>query len=283
MIIVKTAKQLKHFITNEKRAGRSIGFVPTMGALHEGHLSLVKNCIKANDICVTSIFVNPTQFNDRQDLVNYPRTMEKDCLLLESSGCDYIFTPSENEMYPEPDIRVFDLGYVTTVMEGASRPGHFNGVAQVVSKLFDMVEPDKAYFGEKDFQQVAVIREMVKRLDIGVQIIACPTVREKDGLAFSSRNARLTTEQRQIAPVIAATLKESLTFVPKKTIQEVAQWVINTLQSEPLLRVDYFEIVDGKRLLPLQDWMECEEPVGCIAVFCGEVRLIDNINYKFSR
>ena len=280
MITAKSIKELRRFLTDERQSGKRIGFVPTMGALHEGHLSLVKHCKEANDVCVVSIFVNPTQFNDQRDLLTYPRTQEKDCLLLQSIGCDYVFAPSEDEMYPEPDTRVFDLGTVSLVMEGAFRPGHFNGVAQVVSKLFDIVEPDDAFFGEKDFQQVAVIRELVKRLNLSVKIIACPILREADGLAMSSRNVRLSPEQRQIAPMIASILKESCTFVPMMNVREVIDWVVNSLNSEPVFRVEYFEIVDGKTLQPILNWNESAEPTGCIAVFCGDVRLIDNVKYE---
>lgn len=221
MKIVSSIKDLKNFLALEREKGKKIGLVPTMGALHAGHISLVKRCVAENDICVVSDFVNPTQFNDKHDLETYPRTLEADCALLEPVGCDYVFAPSVAEMYPEPDTRVFDLGPVAAVMEGPRRPGHFNGVAQVVSKLFYIVEPDNAYFGEKDFQQIAVIREMVRQLNLPVHIVDCPIQREADGLALSSRNTRLTPEQRQKAPVIARTLKESTTFVPAKSVQEV--------------------------------------------------------------
>ncbi len=215
MKIVNSIQELKSYLAEEKRDNKQIGFVPTMGALHGGHLSLVKRCVEENDVCVVSVFVNPTQFNDKHDLETYPRTLDKDCALLEPAGCDYVFAPSVEEMYPEPDTRTFDFGIVSAVMEGARRPGHFNGVAQIVSKLFYVVEPDNAYFGEKDFQQIAVIRAMVKQLDISVKINACPILRESDGLALSSRNVRLTSEQRQKAPLIARTLKESVKFVPE--------------------------------------------------------------------
>jgi pantoate--beta-alanine ligase len=279
MRIVDTVHDLKLYLAAERRAGKRIGFVPTMGALHDGHLSLAKACVKENDVCVVSIFVNPTQFNDRRDLETYPRTPEKDCLLLEQTGCDCVFMPSVAEMYPEPDTRVFELGTVAQAMEGAFRPGHFNGVAQVVSRLFEIVEPHNAYFGEKDFQQIAVIREMTRQLDLPVRIVSCPILRERDGLAMSSRNMRLTPEQRQIAPLIAATLKESRTFVPGEKVQEVIDRVVTALNRVSPLRVEYFEIVDAKTLLPVRDWFEPDDIVGCIAVFCGEVRLIDNVRY----
>ena len=279
MKIIHNTNELQALLTEKRKEKKTIGFVPTMGALHKGHLSLAAQCKKENDICVVSIFVNPTQFNDKNDLKAYPRTLEKDCELLMPTGCDYVFAPSEEEMYPEPDTRVFNLGPVADVMEGAHRPGHFNGVAQIVSKLFDAVTPDNAYFGEKDFQQIAVIREMARQLKMKINIVACPIIREDDGLAMSSRNARLTPEQRQIAPAIARTLKESITFAALKSVEEVKNWVTNTLNNTPYMRVEYYEIIDGCSLQPINDWKETAAPVGCITVFCGDVRLIDNIKY----
>lgn len=279
MKIVSSIKDLKNFLALEREKGKKVGLVPTMGALHAGHISLVKRCVAENDICVVSDFVNPTQFNDKHDLETYPRTLDVDCALLEPVGCDYVFAPSVAEMYPEPDTRVFNLGPVAEVMEGPRRPGHFNGVAQVVSKLFYIVEPDNAYFGEKDFQQIAVIREMVRQLNLPVHIVDCPIQREADGLALSSRNTRLTPEQRQKAPVIARTLKESTTFVPAKSVQEVIDYVVNTINQVPEMEVEYFEIVDGNTMQPIQNWSDTTYPVGCITVYCGEVRLIDNIKY----
>ena len=279
MKIVSSIKDLKNFLALEREKGKKVGLVPTMGALHAGHITLVKRCVAENDICVVSDFVNPTQFNDKHDLETYPRTLDADCALLEPVGCDYVFAPSVAEMYPEPDTRVFNLGPVAEVMEGPRRPGHFNGVAQVVSKLFYIVEPDNAYFGEKDFQQIAVIREMVRQLNLPVHIVDCPIQREADGLALSSRNTRLTPEQRQKAPVIARTLKESTTFVPAKSVQEVIDYVVNTINQVPEMEVEYFEIVDGNTMQPIQNWSDTTYPVGCITVYCGEVRLIDNIKY----
>lgn len=279
MKIVSSIKELKSYLAIEKQNNKRIGLVPTMGALHNGHLSLVRRCAEENDICVVSVFVNPTQFNDKNDLVTYPRTLDKDCALLEPVGCDYVFAPSETEMYPEPDTRTFDFGTVSAVMEGARRPGHFNGVAQVVSRLFYIVEPDNAYFGEKDFQQIAVIRAMVKQLNISVTINDCPIIREADGLALSSRNVRLTPEQRQKAPLIARTLKESTNFAAGKSVQEVIDYVVNTINADPVMRVEYFEIVDGNTMESIHNWSDTTYPVGCITVYCGEVRLIDNIKY----
>lgn len=281
MKVVNSIKELRENLSQERLEKRSIGLVPTMGALHAGHISLVERCVRENDVCVVSVFVNPTQFNDKHDLETYPRTLEADCALLEAAGCHYVFAPSVEEMYPEPDTRVFNLGRVAEVMEGAMRPGHFNGVAQVVSKLFYIVEPDNAYFGEKDFQQIAVIRAMVKQLNIPVKINACPIKREADGLALSSRNTRLTPELRQKAPLIARTLKESTTFAPGKSVQEVIDFVVNTINADPDMRVEYYEIVDGNTLEAIKDWSETDYPVGCITVFCGEVRLIDNIKYNY--
>lgn len=279
MKIVKGINELKGYLVDSKRNGKRIGLVPTMGALHKGHLSLVERCVRENDICVVSVFVNPTQFNDKHDLETYPRTLEADCALLESAGCDFVFAPSVEEMYPVPDTRTFDFGTVMQVMEGAKRPGHFNGVAQVVSKLFYIVEPDNAYFGEKDFQQIAVIRAMVKQLQIPVQINACPIVREADGLALSSRNTRLTPALRQKAPLIARTLQESKALAATKSVREVIDYVVNTLNADPDLEVEYYEIVDGDSLVSIQDWKDTSYAVGCVTVYCGEVRLIDNIKY----
>jgi len=280
MVIIDEKNKLKDFLDTERVLGKTIGFVPTMGALHEGHLRMIKHCKHENGVCVVSIFVNPTQFNDKNDLQAYPRMLKKDCEQLEKVGCDCVFAPSEDEIYPEPDRRIFNLGPVTEVMEGIYRPGHFNGVAQVVSKLFDMVRPDNAYFGEKDFQQIAVIRALVEQLNMQINLVVYPIVRETDGLAMSSRNLRLTPEQRRLAPVIARTLKESINFVPSKSVQEVKEWIVKTLNDTPFMYVDYFEIVDSHTLQPIKAWNDTDMPIGCIAVFCGDVRLIDNIRYK---
>ena len=277
METITNSEELRRALGSRDRSG--IGFVPTMGALHAGHRSLVERARRECATVVVSVFVNPTQFNDKTDLKNYPRTPEADLRLLEEVGADYVFMPSVEEVYPEPDTRTFDFGMIDKVMEGATRPGHFNGVAQVVSRLFDLVKPAKAYFGEKDFQQIAVIRAMVRQLNIPVTINACPIVREGDGLALSSRNTRLTPEQRQKAPLIARTLKESTTFVPGKSVQEVIDYVVNTINSDPVMEVEYYEIVDGNTLESIKNWSDTDYPVGCITVYCGEVRLIDNIKY----
>jgi pantoate--beta-alanine ligase len=253
-----------------------------MGALHEGHASLVRRAVSENDVAVVSVFVNPTQFNDKNDLIKYPRTLEADCALLEKEGVHVVFAPTVEEMYPEPDTRRFSYAPLDTVMEGKFRPGHFNGVCQVVSKLFYMVEPDKAYFGEKDFQQLAIIREMTRRLDIPVQIVGCPIVREADGLALSSRNARLTEEQRKQALVISKTLFDSIEYAKNHTVAETQAFVENRIAEADGLDLEYFELVDGTTLQKIISWGETDYAVGCITVFCGDVRLIDNIKYKES-
>lgn len=260
---------------------KTIGFVPTMGALHEGHLTLVRRCASENDVCVVSIFVNPTQFNNKNDLENYPRTLNHDVELLKGIGESIvIFSPTEKEIYPEPDSRIFDFGLLDKVMEGTHRPGHFNGVAQVVSRLFEIVKPTKAYFGEKDFQQLAIIRELVKQLRIPVEIVGCPIVREADGMALSSRNVRLSEEERGKAVLISQTLLKSCNFVSQKSVTELKEWVITQINSEPLLDVEYFEIVDAVTLQPIDNWDDSPYIAGCITVYCGDVRLIDNIQYK---
>jgi pantoate--beta-alanine ligase len=280
MQVVNSIGQLKVILSGYRKQGRTIGFVPTMGALHNGHLSLVSFSNRDNDVTVVSIFVNPTQFNDKNDLKNYPRTLEADLALLDQNEADIVFAPSEAEMYPEPDNRVFDFGNIDKVMEGAHRPGHFNGVAQIVSKLFAAVEPDKAYFGDKDFQQVAVIKQMVRQLNLFVKIVPCPIVREPDGLAMSSRNVLLLPNQRKEATLISKTLFESQKLAESYDVENLKAWVIDTINKNSELKVEYFEIVDDVDLMPIKSWMEQNEKVGCIAVKVGNVRLIDNIRYK---
>lgn len=280
MEVVTKIADLQKKIAKIRTNGGTVGLVPTMGALHNGHLELVKRCVAENSICVVSVFVNPTQFNDKNDLLHYPRTLDADCKLLESAGCAIAFAPEVEEMYPVEDTRVFYLGAVAEVMEGKYRPGHFNGVAQIVSKLFDAVQPDRAYFGEKDFQQIAVIRSMVKLLNYPVEIVACPIVREDDGMALSSRNLRLTSEQRKNAVSISQTLFKSRTFAEQHSVAETIDYVVNTLNSVPDLNVEYFEIVNGNTLLSVNDWSDSDYIVGCITVYCGVVRLIDNIAYR---
>ncbi len=257
-----------------------IGFVPTMGALHEGHISLVKRARKECDTVVVSVFVNPTQFNDKTDLKNYPRTPEADAALLAGAGVDFVLFPTVEEIYPEPDKRVFDFGQVDKVMEGATRPGHFNGVAQVVSRLFAIVEPDKAYFGEKDFQQIAVIRAMVKQLGLKVEIVDCPIIRDTDGLARSSRNTLLDKEHRAAAPHIYEVLSAAAGKVGEMTPDELSAWVTAEVERNPLLKVIYFQAVDALTMQQVHSWNESERVQGCIAVQAGAIRLIDNIKLK---
>lgn len=279
MEIIRTVAGLRSRVEALKNEGKTVGLVPTMGALHKGHLSLVERARAANDAVVVSVFVNPTQFNNPTDLATYPRTEEADCELMRSAGVDVAFIPSVEEIYPQKDTRVFDLGPVAEVMEGAMRPGHFNGVAQIVSKLFDFTRPTRAYFGEKDFQQIAVIRRMVEIEGFDLEIVDCPIKREADGLAMSSRNVRLSAEQRAIAPAIHRTLEGSLSWARDHSVEQTKRYVIDELNSLPHLQVEYYEIVDALSMQPITDWAESESPVGCATVFCGEVRLIDNIKY----
>jgi pantoate--beta-alanine ligase len=272
-----TITSLQSALKAEHLKGLKIGLVPTMGALHEGHLSLVEKAGSLCDIVVVTIFVNPTQFTDKNDLANYPRTLESDMKLLSTVRCDYIFSPSVEEVYPIPDRRKFDFGGLETVMEGEFRPGHFNGVAQVVSRLFEIVLPDMAFFGRKDFQQMAVIKSLVRQLNFPIEIIPCDIVREADGLAMSSRNKLLLPEHRNSAPQIYQTLKEAKVLACTETVAAVKSYVVNRINSSLMLRVEYFEIVDDTTLLPIENWCETGTNVGCIAVFAGKIRLIDNI------
>ena len=280
MEIIRTVAELKARLSDARSRG-SVGLVPTMGALHAGHRSLIERARRENDTVVVSVFVNPTQFNNPTDLATYPRTEEADAALLADAGVDYAFIPSVEEIYPEPDTRVFDLGPVAEVMEGPMRPGHFNGVAQIVSKLFHFTQPTRAYFGEKDFQQIAVIRRMVELEGFkDLEIVDCPIKREDDGLAMSSRNVRLTPEQRSVAPVIALTLRASLIKARETSLARTKQWVIDTINAYPFMQVEYYEIVDALTMQPLAEWSDSNQPVGCITAFCGDVRLIDNIKYS---
>ena len=280
MEIVHTVRDLQASLSALRAQGKTVGLVPTMGALHAGHASLVKRSVAENDATVVSVFVNPTQFNDKTDLEKYPRTLEADCRLLDECGATIAFAPSVEEVYPEPDTRRFSYAPLDTVMEGKYRPGHFNGVCQVVSKLFDMVKPDRAYFGEKDFQQLAIIREMVRQMNFPLQIVGCPIVREADGLALSSRNKRLTPEQRTEALQISQTLFASVEYAKSHTVAETKQFVEDRIAAAPGLRLEYFSLVDGNTLQDVSAWDDSTYIVGCITVFCGEVRLIDNIKYK---
>ena len=282
MEIVKTIKALNEKLFSARNSGKSIGLVPTMGALHAGHASLIRRSVSENDITVVSDFVNPTQFNDQNDLLRYPRTFEADCQLVEAIGADYIFYPSVEEMYPEADTRTFSYPPIDTVMEGPRRPGHFNGVCQIVSKLFYAVNPDRAYFGEKDFQQIAVIKAMVADLKIPVTICPCPIVREADGLALSSRNALLSADERNLAVNISKILFASKEFALAHTVDETLAFVVDSINAHEGLEVEYYEIVDGDSLQKVSSWNDSESIVGCITVYCGQlpVRLIDNIRYK---
>lgn len=279
MKIVRTINELKTLINESINKNQSIGLVPTMGALHQGHISLVDKARKENDLVVVSVFVNPTQFNNPSDLQTYPRTEDADAKLLEKAGADIVFMPSVQEIYPVPDTRQFDLGPVAEVMEGAMRPGHFNGVAQIVSKLFSFVTPTRAYFGEKDFQQIAVIKKMVELEGFNLEIVSCPIVRDADGLALSSRNVRLTPEGRKNAPKIHEVLVESLSKAKEMSVSQLQQWVVDKINEVPTLNVEYFQIADSLTMQPVNSWDGENQPVGCITVFCGDVRLIDNILY----
>ena len=280
MLIVQTIAELKACLNGEREQGHSVGLVPTMGALHAGHASLVERSVKENDVTVVSIFLNPTQFNDKKDLERYPRTLEADCELLEKCGAQVVFAPSVDEVYPEPDTRVFSYPPTDAVMEGAFRPGHFNGVCQIVSKLFDYVEPDRAYFGEKDYQQICVIRRMVEDLKMDINIVACPVIREESGLARSSRNTLLSDEERQLAAHIYRVLSESRK--KQMSVAETHDFVVREIDAIEGLKVQYFSIVDGLTLADVSAWDDAESVVGCITVYCGAVpiRLIDHIRYK---
>ena len=282
MKIINTVAALQQAVTEAKQQGLSVGLVPTMGALHEGHASLIRQSVAENQLTVVSVFVNPTQFNDPKDLQHYPRTFEADAQLIASLGGDVVFAPSVEEVYPKEDTRVFAYPPIDTVMEGARRPGHFNGVCQIVSKLFDMVSPDKAYFGEKDFQQIAVVRAMMRDLGYKFQLVPCPIVREESGLALSSRNALMSDEERVLATNIYRTLRERVDYAQSHSVAETQQFVVNQLNALEGLEVEYYEIVNGETLQPVTSWQDAPHIQGCITVFCGArpVRLIDNIAYR---
>lgn len=282
MKVIEKGVDLKNELFEVRKLGKSVGLVPTMGALHEGHASLVSRSVNQNDVTVVSVFLNPTQFNDKGDLERYPRTLEADCKLLESCGADYVFAPSVAEMYPSKDERQFEFPPQSTVMEGAKRPGHFNGVCQVVSRLFYIVRPQRAYFGEKDWQQIAVVKRLVDFINMDIEIVECPIIRDEDGLAKSSRNALLSDDERQIAPHIYKVLKASQAEVEKLSIAELHDKVVSEINAKDGLEVEYFDIVDGNTLLPVTTWEASPYVVGCITVYCGKtpIRLIDHIKYK---
>lgn len=282
MKLFRSIVELQNELFEVRKSGKKVGLVPTMGALHEGHASLVKRSVAENGATVVSVFLNPTQFNDKSDLERYPRTLDADCALLETCGADYVFAPSVEEMYPVEDKRQFEFPPVTTVMEGAHRPGHFNGVCQVVSRLFYIVRPDRAYFGEKDWQQIAVVKAMVRFLKLNVQIVECTTIREADGLAKSSRNTLLSADERAIAPRIYEALQSSREYAKTHTLAETHEYVVSTINAVDGLEVEYFSIVDGDTLLDVANWDDSAYIVGCITVYCGKtpIRLIDHITYK---
>lgn len=281
MKIIRKKAEISAEIQSLKSAGKKIGFVPTMGALHDGHKALVERCVVENDVCIVSVFVNPTQFNNANDLEKYPRNLERDAEMLQRVGCKLIFSPEATEIYASNELTEqfdFDFNGLDAVMEGKFRPGHFNGVVQIVSKLFQLVQPDNAYFGEKDFQQLAIIHHMVRTLNFDINIIDCPIVREPSGLAMSSRNERLTADQRKNAVEISKVLFESRNFAAQMNPNELILWVVDKINKVPGLEVEYYEIVNSSTLQSVDSWSE--SAVGCIAVFCGEVRLIDNIRYN---
>ena len=282
MKLIKKIVELENTLFEARKSGKSIGLVPTMGALHEGHASLVKKCSDENDITVVSVFLNPTQFNDPKDLERYPRNLDADCALCEANGATIVFAPSVEEVYPTPDTRQFDFPPVTTVMEGAKRPGHFNGVCQIVSRLFYITKPDKAYFGEKDWQQIAVVKRLVKYMGANIEIVECPIIREEDGLAKSSRNTLLAPDERAIAPAIYKPLVESTEYAKSHSLSETHDKVVADINTTKGLEVEYFSIVDGNTLQDVASWDDSKYIVGCITVYCGKtpIRLIDHIKYK---
>ncbi len=278
MQVFETIKDLQNELNQLK--GKSIGLIPTMGALHQGHLSLIKQSIKDNDITVVSIFVNPTQFNDKKDLDKYPRTLEEDCKLIKTLGVNFVFAPTVKEIYPEPDTRTFSYAPQDEVMEGRYRPGHFKGMCQVVSKLFSIVCPTRAYFGEKDYQQLIIVKKMVEDLNFDIEIVGCPIIRENDGLALSSRNALLSKDDRQNALEISKTLFDSKEYAKENSLKSTLAYVKDRIAADKNLELQYFEIVNAETLLPVENWNDSPSIIGCITVFCGAVRLIDNIKYK---
>ncbi|MGP1553943.1 MAG: pantoate--beta-alanine ligase [Prevotella intermedia] len=282
MKIFEKVVDLQNELFEVRRQGKTVGLVPTMGALHDGHASLVRQSVQQNDVTVVSVFLNPTQFNDKGDLDRYPRTLDADCKLLEACGADYVFAPSVSEMYPTPDTRHFEFPPQSTVMEGAKRPGHFNGVCQVVSRLFYITRPNRAYFGEKDWQQIAVVKRLVGFINMNIEIVECPIVRDEDGLAKSSRNSLLSADERAIAPNIYKVLKSSTNEAEKMSVQQLHDKVVADINAIEGLEVEYFDIVDGNTLLPVQSWDDTPYVVGCITVYCGKtpIRLIDHIKYK---
>jgi pantoate--beta-alanine ligase len=279
MLVFKTIDETKNHINKVTQTKSSLGFVPTMGALHKGHISLIEASKKQNEITACSIFVNPIQFNNKSDFEKYPLTLERDIELLEAAGCDILFAPTAKEMYPEPANEKYDFGQLETAMEGAMRPGHFNGVAIVVKKLFEIISPNRAYFGEKDYQQLLIIKALINQLGLAVEIVPCPILRDADGLAMSSRNKRLTKEQRKIAPEIYNILSGSLKLKNILTPKEIKKILVDQINAVKQFKIEYFEIADGEELQPLTNWNSSVCPMGFIAVYMEEIRLIDNVKY----
>lgn len=278
MLVIKTVEELQEVMFRVHSSGKSVGMVPTMGALHDGHLSLIKRAHRENQVTVCSIFVNPTQFNNKEDLEKYPRTLDDDLKLIEDY-VDIVFAPTAEEVYKEPATEHYDFGDLEKVMEGPMRPGHFNGVAIIVKRLFDWVKPEKAYFGEKDFQQIAIIKSLVKQYHLDIEIVPCPIVREASGLALSSRNKRLSEYEHKQAANIYRILQES-TRLDTTDVAKIRQFVADEIAKVDTFRLEYYEIVDGETLQPIQNLDDTDSVVGCITVYCGDVRLIDNIRYK---
>lgn len=276
MLVLHKIKEIKEVIALQKQKGNTIGFVPTMGALHQGHISLIEFSKQQTDFTVCSIFVNPNQFNNPSDLTHYPRTPEADIKLLEEAGCDILYMPEVHDVYQENDTRNFDFGYLDTILEGAHRPGHFNGVGQVVSILLEKVKPHKAFFGSKDYQQVMVVKELVKQLHLPVEIIACPILREADDLAMSSRNTRLSVEERKIAALVPQIMKEAKLIAIEKGINEAKTFVAESVAKVPIMKLDYYEICDANTLESVSKISKDKPAVSLIAVFVGNIRLIDN-------
>ena len=284
MQLLTTKQELLRQVNACLQKNMTIGLVPTMGALHEGHATLVRRAVAENTVCVVSVFVNPTQFNNPEDLLKYPRTLDKDVELLTDLGVHFVFAPTPEDMYSENEMKdtfSFDFNGLDQVMEGKMRPGHFNGVVQVVSRLFELVQPTRAYFGEKDFQQLAIIHHMVERSSLknkfqNLKIVDCPIVREKNGLAMSSRNQRLSKEEKILAVEISKALFASIEWAKTENVKQVQQRVIDTINNFNGLEVEYYEIVDKTTLQPTNTF---DNAVGCVTVYCGPVRLIDNICY----
>jgi len=282
MLLYRDIISLRKALSEKHATAGGPGFVPTMGALHRGHISLVERAINENHAVAVSLFVNPTQFNDPADFNRYPRDTGRDLEVLKQvlREDDMVFVPGVEEIYPEPDRRKFDFGGLDRYMEGKHRPGHFNGVAQVVTRLFEIVQPQRAYFGEKDFQQMAIIRYITRTLKLPVEIVACPIVREPDGLAMSSRNVLLSESERKEAALISQTLFRAREMYPGMPLGEVRDWVTGYLNTQPHTGVEYFEIVDDRTLEPLKEWKSAGGMVGCVAVRLGKVRLIDNVRFS---